>query len=215
MHKPVPFGRKGRAVSTGAPQPIAGVVRPLPSYAELLGQESTQAAGVRAADPPTFVPATSSDAAMAQAFGRDWPMFAPVWSQTQGTGIAPGFSFAALIGNALWLGYRRCYGLFAAALGVELATDTLLPDYSMIVALGLAVLIGLFGKSAVVMQVAARIEKIRAASGSGEASAYRIARAAGTDRVTPFVALLLLAGFALVRNAEALTTIGRLLRLSL
>lgn len=226
--KPAPtFGRRGRTEQiSAAPRAAAAPAAPAITMASLLAAGDNDAPdALRAVAALDSRVALVGEAEMMLAIGPRWPAYRLTWiAMRDAPGLRPDFSFAAFFGQGLWLLYRKNYAAFFAFGAVSLAASYAMPGQrgggvaglagELLIMVALALLLGLFGKSLVVMRAMRIVARVKAQNLSPGETAGLIARRGGVSLVAPIVATLVvfLLIFALLGGALLLLGLGGAIR---
>jgi hypothetical protein len=127
--------------------------------------------------------------------GPNWGKYRSLWSEMKSApSLKASASLAAAVFNSLWLLYRKQYWVGAAILAAQLAMTYQDEVWATMFDVAVAVFLGRYGKSVVLMGGAAAIAGVRSAGLSPEIAAIRLIRAGGISVIAPIVGALILFG---------------------
>ena len=222
MNSAPTFGRRGQGAVRSAPRPApaaapaaVGLRRdpPRATMADLLARNPDDTTPlIPLADPADPPPVAASEAHMALAIGPNWEAWRALWLDMPGRpALRPAFSPAAFFFQGLWLLYRRQYAAFFGLVALLTAVLFVAPDFrvsALVFNAGVALALGFFGKSLVLIRACNIVLDNRGAGQSRSEAAARIARQGGVDRLSPIVALLFVAGVVLAIFFHAAELVG-------
>jgi hypothetical protein len=148
---------------------------------------------------------SADDLDMRAYIGSNWRAYRPLWLKMKtAPGLRPSRSIAAALLTSIWLLYRKQYRLGAVILAALLAMTWAALEWSPVFDVVVAVFLGRYGKSIVVLKGISKIESIRAAAPTPKIAAMRIGGAGGSNFIAAILgALLLLGGWAFLAAGES------------
>jgi hypothetical protein len=127
--------------------------------------------------------------------GPNWGKYRYLWSEMMSApSLKASGSLAAAVFNSLWLLYRKQYWFGAAILAAQLAMTYQDEVWATMFDVAVAVFLGRYGKSVVLMGGAAAIARVRSAGISPEIAAIRLIRVGGISLIAPIVGAFFLVG---------------------
>lgn len=136
----------------------------------------------------------ASEVEMMRFIGANWPKYRDLWlAMRNDGGPRIGWSWAALLLGNFWLLYRKQYAIAFSLFAINIALAfTGFDGFGTLLSLAVCGVLGVMGKSIVVMRGMSTIAHIKALQLPADVETRRIEKAGGTSFAGPVILILLI-----------------------